>query len=184
MSHSRKQPKLLVKPPLLPPLLQLLQLLYLPPRLKRPDVVATFHLRFVTAEQMAAATLSSDPVGLGTQADSHLSTCVIALVALCAGLVSCVMLVSAMGEQRGRDAYLATYAFMTGAFIDRMHPESIDIADNVATVRIRNELTARQDIPEFMGQPVAKGQQIVLNLVGTYTIVNGTITRIEISPAA
>lgn len=104
--------------------------------------------------------------------------------ALAALLAPDVMLVSAMGEQRGRDAYLATYAFMTGAFIDRMHPESIDIAGNVATVRIRNELTARQDIPEFMGQPVAKGQQIVLNLVGTYTIANGTITRIEISPAA
>lgn len=92
-----------------------------------------------------------------------------------------VTLVSAMGTQAGRDAYLATYAFMTGNFIDQMHPGSIEVAGEVATVRIRNELTARNDIPDFMGQRIAKGQQIVLDLVGTYTLADGRIARIEIS---
>src|SRR5690606_16469265 len=35
-----------------------------------------------------------------------------------------VVLVSALGTQAGRDAYLATYAFMTGHFEDRMEPQS------------------------------------------------------------
>ena len=33
-----------------------------------------------------------------------------------------VTLTSAAGEQKGRDAYLATYAWMIGNFIDRMPP--------------------------------------------------------------
>lgn len=94
-----------------------------------------------------------------------------------------VVLVSALGTQAGRDAYLATYAFMTGHFEDRMEPQSIEVTGNVATVRIRNDLTARQDMPDFMGQPVAEGQQIVLDLIGTYTVSEGQISRIEIAPA-
>ena len=101
--------------------------------------------------------------------------------ALRALLAPNVALVSALGTQEGRDAYLATYAFMTGNFIDQMHPQSIKVAGNVATVRIRNDLTARNDIPDFMGQPIARGQQIVLDLVGKYTIAGGRISRIEIA---
>ena len=101
--------------------------------------------------------------------------------ALRAILAPNVTLVSAMGTQEGRDAYLATYAFMTGNFIDQMHPRSIEVAGNVATVQIRNELTARNDIPDFMGQPIAKDQQIALDLVGKYTIADGRISRIEIA---
>lgn len=94
-----------------------------------------------------------------------------------------MVLASPQGTQAGRDAYLATYAFMTGHFEDRMEPQSIEIAGDMATVRIRNDLTARQDLPDFMGQPVAEGQQIVLDLIGTYTVSNGQITRIEIAQA-
>lgn len=92
-----------------------------------------------------------------------------------------VALVSALGTQEGRDPYLATYAFMTGNFIDQMYPQSIEVTGNVATVRIRNDLTARNDIPDFMGQPIARGQQIVLDFVGKYTIAGGRISRIEIT---
>lgn len=92
-----------------------------------------------------------------------------------------VVLVSAMGEQVGREAYLATYAFMTGHFVDQMEPQSISVTGNVAEVRIRNMLTARNDVPDFLGQPVAKGQEIVLDLAGRYTVSAGKIARIEIA---
>lgn len=92
-----------------------------------------------------------------------------------------VELVSALGTQAGRDAYLATYGFMTGNFVDQMEPQDIQVSGNVAKVRIRNALTARNDIPDFMGQAISKGQQIVLDLVGTYTVSDGQISRIEIS---
>lgn len=105
------------------------------------------------------------------------------LEALKAVLDPDVMLVSALGTQAGRDAYLTTYAYMTGHFIDRMTPQSIEVVGAVAEVRIRNDLTARQDIPDFLGQPIAEGQQIVLDLVGRYTVSEGRIARIEIAPA-
>jgi ketosteroid isomerase-like protein len=94
-----------------------------------------------------------------------------------------VVLVSAMGTQSGRDAYLATYRFMTGQFIDRMEPQQIDAVGEVVTVCIRDTLIARADIADFLGQPVSKGQQLVLDLIGRYTVRDGRITRIELTPA-
>ena len=102
---------------------------------------------------------------------------------LCVMLDPDVVLVSAMGTQTGRDAYLATYNYMTRHFVDQMEPQRIDVVGDVATVRIRDTLTARADIPDFIGQPISKGQQVVLDLVGRYTVSNGRITRIEIAAA-
>jgi len=94
-----------------------------------------------------------------------------------------LVLVSAVDTQAGREAYLATYGFMTSHFIDQMEPLSIELASDVATVHIRDELTARADIPDFMGHPVAKGQKIVPDLIGRYTVSKGKIARIEITQA-
>ncbi|WP_235829431.1 nuclear transport factor 2 family protein [Croceicoccus estronivorus] len=95
-----------------------------------------------------------------------------------------VELVSAMGTQFGRDAYLATYQFMTDQFIDVMEPQEIAVEGNSATVKIRDSLTAKADIADFLGQPIPKGQEMVLNLTGHYTAENGKIVRIEIVPQA
>ena len=51
------------------------------------------------------------------------------------------------------------------------------------TVRIVDKLTARDDVPDFMGQALAKGETITLNLTGRYTIRDGRIVGIRIAPA-
>ena len=94
-----------------------------------------------------------------------------------------VALESAAGTQVGREAYLATYDFMTSRFIDQMEPQRIEMNGKVASVRIRDVLTARVDVPDFMGQSISKGQQLILELAGRYTIENGRIVRIELQPA-
>ncbi|MFZ5704837.1 MAG: nuclear transport factor 2 family protein [Pseudomonadota bacterium] len=94
-----------------------------------------------------------------------------------------VVLRSAMGEQRGREAYLATYRYMFGAFVDRMTPEAIRVEGDVAVVAIHDSLTARADIADFMGRPVAQDEEIVLRLEGRYRVVDGRIVAIEIAPA-
>lgn len=94
-----------------------------------------------------------------------------------------VVLRSAMGEQRGREAYMATYRYMIGAFADRMTPETIRVEGDVATVAIQDSLTARADIADFMGRPVAKSEEIALRLEGRYRVVDGRIVSIEIASA-
>lgn len=95
-----------------------------------------------------------------------------------------VTLASAAGVQTGREAYLATYRYMVDNFEDRMEPEAIEVNDDTATVHILDLLTARDDIADFLGEPVSKGQLVELRLIGRYTFRDGKIARIEISPAA
>ena len=95
-----------------------------------------------------------------------------------------VELVSAMGTQTGRDAYLDTYRTMTGLFTDVMTPEQIAVNGDTVTVTIHDSLTAKADIADFMGQPIARGRELILALIGRYTIADGRIARIEIMPAA
>jgi ketosteroid isomerase-like protein len=94
-----------------------------------------------------------------------------------------VVLTSMAGTQNGKAAYLATYRYMIGLFIDRMEPLQITVAADVATVHIRDTLTARADIADFMGQKLVAGQTLILELTGRYSFVSGKISRIEISPA-
>ena len=93
-----------------------------------------------------------------------------------------VELVSALGSQHGRDAYLGTYRYMTDLFTDIMTPEAITVDGDVATVTIHDSLTAKADIPDFMGQSLKSGEELVLRLRGEYTLANGQITRIAITP--
>ncbi len=92
-----------------------------------------------------------------------------------------VVLGSALGEQHGREAYLATYRYMIGAFVDRMTPETIRVEGEVAIVAIHDSLTARADIADFMGRSVAEGEEIVLRLEGRYRVVDGLIVAIDIA---
>lgn len=94
-----------------------------------------------------------------------------------------VVLESAMGTQEGKAAYLATYRHMIGLFVDQMEPVEIAQDGDYMTVRIVDKLTARDDVPDFMGQALAKGETITLNLTGRYTIREGRIVRIRIAPA-
>lgn len=94
-----------------------------------------------------------------------------------------VTLVSAMGTQQGRDAYLATYRYMIATFVDRMEPTAIDATTEGAKVRIVDTLTARGDVADFMGASLKAGETMRLDLRGHYTIRDGRITQIEIAPA-
>lgn len=93
-----------------------------------------------------------------------------------------VVLASAMGEQTGKQAYLDTYKFMIGTFIDKMRPENITLTADGAVVDIHDSLTARADVPDFMGQSLKAGEEMVLKLTGKYTLRDGKIARIEIGP--
>lgn len=93
-----------------------------------------------------------------------------------------VVMASAMGEQTGKDAYLQTYQFMIGTFIDKMRPEKITLTHDGAVVDIHDSLIARADVPDFMGQSLKAGEEMVLKLTGKYTLKDGKIVRIEIGP--
>lgn len=103
--------------------------------------------------------------------------------ALAALLAPEVVLVSAMGEQAGRDAYLATYRYMIENFVDQMEPLSIAAEGDRTIVRIVDRLLARHAIPDFMGRAIAHGEELRLDLVGRYLVQDGVIHRIEIAPA-
>src|SRR5262245_21452069 len=90
-----------------------------------------------------------------------------------------VLLVSAAGEQAGRDAYLTTYRWMIATFEDRMTPERIVADVDGATVDIHDRLVARADVADFLGMSPRAGEAIELALTGRYTIRGGRITRIE-----
>jgi ketosteroid isomerase-like protein len=93
-----------------------------------------------------------------------------------------VVLASAMGETKGKDAYLQTYQFMISTFVDKMRPEKITLTADGAVVDIHDSLVARADVPDFMGQSLKAGEEMVLKLTGKYTLKGGKIARIEIGP--
>jgi len=95
-----------------------------------------------------------------------------------------VVMASAMGEQTGKDAYLQTYQYMIGTFIDKMRPEKITLTPDGAVVDIHDSLIARAEVPDFMGQSLKAGEEMVLKLTGKYTLQGGKIARIEIGPRA
>lgn len=98
-----------------------------------------------------------------------------------------VVLVSAQGEQNGADAIIATYQYLTDLFYDQMTPTSItllsdDGAGNItAEIKITDVFTAKKDVDDFMGQKLAVGEKIELQLLGTYNIEGGRFKRITIA---
>jgi len=91
-----------------------------------------------------------------------------------------VVLVSAQGELRGADAIIGIYQFITSQFYDRMTPLQIDIQGDRAIVTISDMFTAKSDVADFMGRSFKQGETFELRLRGTYTVVNGKFSRIEI----
>lgn len=91
-----------------------------------------------------------------------------------------VVLTSAMGEQRGADAMIETYRFLTSCCRDQMTPLSIDIDGNQAIVVIRDVFTAKRDLDDFLGRPLRQGESFEMNLRGTYTLTDGKFSRIVI----
>jgi len=92
-----------------------------------------------------------------------------------------VVLKSAQGEQRGRDAYLATYRYILSTFTDRMTPEDIAVDGDKAVVQITDRFIAKTDVPDFLGQSFKPGQGFTLKLAGTYTVRDGRIATIDIA---
>jgi hypothetical protein len=92
-----------------------------------------------------------------------------------------VVLVSAQGEQRGKEAYLATYRFITANFIDRMTPNEISVKGDIASVKITDLFEAKCDVADFLGRSFVKGEGFALKLAGTYGIRNGKIATIDIA---
>lgn len=93
-----------------------------------------------------------------------------------------VVLVSAAGEQAGREAYLATYRYMIATFVDRMTPERIVESEAGAIVDIHDRLEAREDVGDFLGMTLRAGETVELALTGRYRIEEGRIRHIEIAP--
>lgn len=91
-----------------------------------------------------------------------------------------VVLTSAQGVQRGKDAYLATYRQIIAAFSDQMTPEEITVSGNTAVVRITDRFVALSDVPDFLGQSFAKGQGFTLKLLGRYEVADGKIAKVDI----
>jgi len=99
---------------------------------------------------------------------------------LAAFLAEDVVLTSAQGVQRGRDAYLATYRQIISAFTDRMTPEDITVDGAKANVKITDRFVAKMDVPDFLGRGFKKGEGFTLKLVGSYTVADGKIATIDI----
>jgi hypothetical protein len=92
-----------------------------------------------------------------------------------------VVLVSAQGEQRGKEAYLTTYRFIVANFIDRMTPDEIKVTGDTASVKITDRFEAKRDVPDFLGRSFAKGDGFMLKLNGTYRVADDKIAAIDIA---
>jgi len=95
-----------------------------------------------------------------------------------------VQLTSAEGVLDGAQAILSTYCSITSRFRDQMQPESITVDGDVAHVVIRDRFTAREDVADFMGMSLAKGDAFELRLQGTYLVEDGKFRSITIEPCS
>jgi ketosteroid isomerase-like protein len=94
-----------------------------------------------------------------------------------------VELTSPAGVLRGRDEVLSMYRHLTATFDDKMTPLDIQIHGYTAVVKILDRLTAKLDVEDFLGMPVAAGECVELQLTGTYVFDKaGRFTHITIEP--
>jgi ketosteroid isomerase-like protein len=91
-----------------------------------------------------------------------------------------VELHSAQGVMKGPEAILQTYGWLTANFRDQMSADRIVTAGNTATVWITDRFTAKQDVSDFLGASLKKGEARVLKLKGTYELQDGAFKRITI----
>lgn len=81
-----------------------------------------------------------------------------------------VRLLSAQGEMLGRESVLSTYSYIIERFEDRMTPLSMTAEGDRVAVEIRDEFTARAEVPDFLGRSFAAGERFTLNLCGIYQL--------------
>ncbi len=87
---------------------------------------------------------------------------------------------SAQGTSHSRDSILQTYRYLIDLFEDRMTPENILIDGERAAIEITDVFTAREDVADYMGTSLKKGEQLTLKLCGIYTVKNNQITHAAI----
>jgi len=102
--------------------------------------------------------------------------------ALAPFLADDVVMVSAFGESKGKEAYLQTFRWMTSMFVDQLIPEKISISGAQAEIDVLDKLEARADVPDFLGQSYRKGARLEFRIRGTYQVKNGKIQHITIAP--
>ena len=91
-----------------------------------------------------------------------------------------VVLRFAQGEQNGKEALLGTYRFITSMLKDQMTPKNIIIQGEQAAIEIQDRFVAKQDINDFMGQKLAKGDTLELSVCGIYKVEDNRIKEITI----
>lgn len=91
-----------------------------------------------------------------------------------------VVLESSQGTQNGVEAIIATYQFLIAHFVDRMTPLDIHIQGDQGVITILDEFTAKQDVDDFLGMKLAKGDGFQLRLRGTYVVKDGRFKHITI----
>lgn len=91
-----------------------------------------------------------------------------------------VVLRFAQGEQNGKEALLVTYRFITSMLKDQMTPKNIIIQGEQAAIEIHDRFEAKQDIDDFMGQKLAKGDTLELSVCGIYKVEDNRIKEITI----
>ena len=84
-------------------------------------------------------------------------------------------------EKAGVEPYLAAWRRSRALFEDTMEPQAMAQHGDLVTVDLRNRLTARQDVADFFGMAVRRGETLDLRLVARYTIRHGRIAAIRIS---
>lgn len=88
-----------------------------------------------------------------------------------------VLFVANGAEVRGREAVIAMVRGVLAGFEDVMTPRTIAVSGDTALVRIDDRLTAKADIPDFLGRGVKAGETVNLALCGVYELARGRIEK-------
>jgi len=91
-----------------------------------------------------------------------------------------VLLVSAQGELRGREAILDTYRYITERLEDRMTPQHMVVEGDRAAVEILDQFRALVPVADFLGQDRAAGDRFQLQLCGVYRREQGVLTEVRL----
>jgi ketosteroid isomerase-like protein len=91
-----------------------------------------------------------------------------------------VVLTSANGVIDGREALLATYGGIISILDDKMTPTRVMADGDVAMVEVEDVLTAKVDVPDFLGASLKAGQAMTLKLAGVYEFQGDAIKRITL----
>ncbi len=91
-----------------------------------------------------------------------------------------VVIRSSQMEQTGKDAMMGTYQYIISILKDQMTPKNIIVQGDQAAVEIHDRFEAKEDIDDFLGQKLAKGDTMELTLCGIYKVEGDKIKEITI----